>query len=196
MSNESLKNQSVKKEGSEVTVRLEKLTQFMKDLSEQSKDYVVKVGVFGDRSSRADASASLPVRPAEAPDAATGFMKFKGGLFRKSAGVTNPELAAIHEFGRMDGSIPKRSFLRLPLALKQDEILRRVKSGANFRWLSKGQPLPVLRDLGHACEAIIQEAFASRGYGLWKPTRRGGSPLIDTGQLRRSVASKVEKDAA
>jgi hypothetical protein len=171
------------KDGSLILTDLKKLDKFVKDLSAQCKDYSVHIGIFGNKAQR------------------------------KKGEVTNPELGAIHEFGL--GHAPMRSFLRMPLELKSDEIMATVKSSDSWHNLQHGKPLPVLRDLGLACEAIIETAFDTRGYGTWRPnltatvdakTRRlskaqrrklGGysnSPLIDTGQLRHSVTSKVVKN--
>jgi phage gpG-like protein len=172
------------RDGSVVLTDLKKLNQFVKELSATCRDYEVRIGIFGNKAQR------------------------------KKGEVTNPELGAIHEFGL--GRVPKRSFLRMPLELKSDAIMAQVKSSDNWKNLEHGKPLPVLRDLGHACEAIIETAFDTRGYGTWQPdltatvdakTRRlspaqrkkvGGysnSPLIDTGQLRRSVTSMVVKNS-
>jgi hypothetical protein len=57
-----------------------------------------------------------------------------------------------------------------------------------------------LIDLGIACEGAIQEAFDTGGFDDWpadapSTIRRKGSssPLIDTKQLRFSIASVVRK---
>lgn len=129
--------------------------------------YVVRVGIFGDKNSR-----------------------FKTNL-------TNAEIGALNEFGSITKKIPKRSFLRLPLFLKTDVILKETSVGI-MPLLKKGNMQMVLKRLGIACENAIQKAFASRGYGKWKPNApltialKGSSqPLIDTSQLRRSISSKV-----
>jgi len=53
--------------------------------------------------------------------------------------------------------------------------------------------------LGIVCEAAIQEAFATRGFGLWAPlsrmtiSRKGHDMILrQTGQLARSISSRVE----
>ena len=134
--------------------------------------------------------------------------------------LTNAELGLIHEFGA--GRIPPRSFLRLPLFLKSREIIAEASEGF-FKFLWKGDMKPVLAQLGVACENAIQDAFGSMGFGQWpqnaystilrklKKARKnvwqrkqlaaevlsGGAthtmPLIDSGQLRRSISSKVER---
>jgi len=58
----------------------------------------------------------------------------------------------------------------------------------------------IFKQVGIKAEAIIQEAFASGGFGTWadleeQTIRRKGSSskLIDKGELRKSVSSEVEK---
>ena len=74
-----------------------------------------------------------------------------------------------------------------------------MQAGA-LQKLAQGDVIGVLSDLGIACETAIGEAFDSSGYGDWAPNtaatinnKKSSSPLIDTGQLRRSVASAVVK---
>lgn len=137
---------------------------------------------------------------------------------RKDGGVSNADVGFVHEFGT--AKIPKRSFLRMPLFLKSDEIMESVKGAGYLKKLGAGNMRAVLSDLGIACEGAIGEAFDSAGFGSWPPNaystilrkakgslmvRRqkaaedmfeGGShtsPLIATGQLRRSITSKVVK---
>lgn len=104
---------------------------------------------------------------------------------RDEGGITNPQLGFIHEFGR---GVPMRSFLRMPILVKTNQILKQtVEAGALVK-MAMGDMLGVLSDLGIACETAIGEAFDSAGFGDW-----GHSHLTDTGQLRRSVASAVVK---
>lgn len=129
---------------------------------------VVRVGIFGRKNSRND-----------------------------SGGVTNAEVGFIHEFGQPP-RIPKRSFLRMPIFQKSDQILASVKAaGALEKW-GAGKGVEVLTDLGIAAEKVILDAFESAGWGSWKGNapstvaRKGSSsPLIDTSQLRKSIASQV-----
>jgi phage gpG-like protein len=142
-----------------------KLNKFVKCLS---TDMVVQVGIFGKKNDRKD-----------------------------SEGMTNAEVGFIHEFGQPP-HIPRRSFLRMPIYQSVDIILSQVKKAGALKKLADGKMIQVLADLGIACEIAIQNAFASGGWGDWKPNRpftiekKGSSaPLIDTGQLRRSIASAV-----
>ena len=117
--------------------------------------------------------------------------------------MTNAKLGAIHEYGSYSGGIPARSFLRMPLNLKSKEILKAALVGAK-ELLAKGQKVTLLKRLGIACEAAVDQAFGSRGFGRWpadspETVRRkrnhgsDNSPLIDTSQLRRSIDSRVVK---
>jgi len=117
----------------------------------------------------------------------------------------NPSLGAVHEFGlsfsrrrdRATTTIPRRSFLQMPLTLfLGPEILR---FGA--RWaqalVQRGAGRMVAL-LGVVGEDVVQEAFSTGGFGQWQPLaaetiRRKGSSriLIESAQLRKSVSSRV-----
>lgn len=145
-------------------------------------NHIVKVGIFGNKTGRNE-------------------VEHEGGKSRMKkakASQTNAELGALHEFGSFTKHIPPRSFLRMPLHQKSNDILAETKKGAE-KLLASGDMVAILKRLGFACENAIQRAFASRGFGFWKENapstiRRKGSsaPLIDSEQLRKSIASKVE----
>lgn len=158
------------------------LTTFLKGISE---NHVINVGIFGNKTGRQKTEHRM----------VKGKMRsFKS---KEESTQTNAEIGALHEFGSFTKHIPARSFLRLPLHQKQKEIVAEASQGA-AALLAKGQVVLVLKRLGIACENWIQRAFETRGFGAWKANapstiRRKGSsqPLIDTAQLRRSIASKV-----
>lgn len=111
-------------------------------------------------------------------------------------GMTNADIGFIHEFG--GPKTPKRSFLRMPIFQKSEQILKSVKEAGALKKLAAGNVVMVLADMGVGCEAAILEAFGSAGFGSWKKNaprtikKKGSSaPLIDTGQLRRSISSAV-----
>lgn len=143
------------------------LNNFVKGMD---KDHAVRVGIFGNKSSR------------------------------KGEGViTNPELGAIHEFGSSDGKIPARSFLRMPIEKEGKTIVAKTIN-ASLRHMLRGDIKSVLVNLGIECENAVQRAFSTRGFGSWAPDsavtvalKKSSAPLIDTGQLRRSITSKVVK---
>lgn len=131
-----------------------------------NNEYYVKLGIFGNKSSR-------------------------------SSKVTNASIGLVHEFGSITKNIPARSFLRMPLVEKSKEFMNFIKKQSDFimNSLSKGELIGLLEKIGVKAEAIVQEAFESSGYGKWQPLKyREGTPLIDTGELRGSVTSKVEKN--
>jgi phage gpG-like protein len=124
------------------------------------------------------------------------------GIFGKKSGrkkgeVTNAELGAIHEWGSFSRNIPPRSFLKMPISTKSEMIMKEATAGTK-NLIGTGKIVLLLKRLGHACENVIEQAFDTSGFDSWdanKPEtiRRKGSdsPLIDTGQLRRAIASRV-----
>lgn len=126
-----------------------------------------------------------------------GIMGNKTG--RQGKGVTtNAEIGFVHEFGSITRGIPKRSFLRMPLFVHSEKILERVVKAGAMKKLSEGHPEQVLDDLGVSCEVAIADAFDTGGFGSWKELKPGtvsrkhsAAILIQTGQLRRSIAHAV-----
>ncbi len=119
---------------------------------------------------------------------------------KQSSGLTNAEVAMKNEFGSYTDNIPPRSFLRMPLETKTGELVALAVSNTIRRRIMQADLEGALTLIGIKAEAIIQEAFASGGFGKWKPNapltvklKGSSSPLIDTGQLRRAVTSEVVK---
>ena len=119
---------------------------------------------------------------------------------REEGELTNVEIGIKHEFGSFSEKIPRRSFLKEPLVLKRKELLKKIEKNikANFDKVGGAERSAAI--LGVYAEAIVQEGFATGGYGRWKPLSpktvaiKGNSQiLIDTSQLRKSIISKVEK---
>lgn len=136
-----------------------------------STNYAVQVGILGKKTNRED-----------------------------SDGQTNADIGFIHEFGQPSNGIPRRSFIRMPLQYKSEEILKEVKDAGALKKIAKGDFLAVLSDLGIACVGAIHNAFETAGFGSWRPNspvtrelKGSGSPLIDTRQLERSIGYKVVK---
>lgn len=111
--------------------------------------------------------------------------------------ITNAELGVIHEFGTITNeNIPPRSFLKMPLSRPE---LKAFVGGVKIKKLVEaGEFEKALELIGLKAEEIIDGAFRSRGYGTWAANtpetiaRKGSSsPLIDTGELRRSITSEV-----
>ena len=124
----------------------------------------------------------------------------KVGIIGEKAGsrddgeMSNAEIGFIHEFGNK--THPMRSFLRFPILLKlKDKIEKNSvsKDGEiNFKF--------TMYQIGLLAESVIDEAFETRGFGLWKPSQKHHgidemgefrSTLVDTSQLRDSISSEV-----
>lgn len=112
--------------------------------------------------------------------------------------ATNAEIGVMMEFGTED--IPPRSWLRFPIEYKMKELVQFMASASVRLKIEKNDIIGVFKLIGLKAEAIIQSAFASRGFGQWAPLQQStidakGSnvPLIDTSQLRRAVSSDVVK---
>lgn len=121
-----------------------------------------------------------------------------GDNARNDSEVGNAEIGVIHEFGSESNNIPPRSFLRMPMEEKRDDIMRALSSGAAKEAIEKKDWRKLLKQVGVAGEIAVQQAFASGGFGQWpinaKSTVRSkgsSAPLIDTSQLRRSITSDV-----
>lgn len=111
---------------------------------------------------------------------------------------TNAEVGAAHEFGT--SKLPIRSFLRVPLTLKlnqtleqsgafkEDTIKRVIKDGSIENWVQK---------IGIVGEGIVQNAFDTNGFGLWKISKmthkKTKQTLVETQQLRKAITSDVKK---
>jgi phage gpG-like protein len=132
-------------------------------------------------------------------------MRVKVGILSNKAsrnagdGETNVSIGAKHEFGSYSEHIPQRSFLKMPLEKKSQEIARSaIKTIAQD--MVNGDLIPTLKILGIAGEAAVADAFKSGGFGQWKPIStmtaelKGSTAiLIETSQLQRSITSAVVK---
>lgn len=114
-----------------------------------------------------------------------------------NGGTTNAEVGAVMEFGSVSEHIPHRSFLRMPITQKSEAIFKAAAQGFSQLMIA-GKAKEFLVRIGVEAENAILEAFRTRGWGSWKPNapmtiklKGSDSPLIDTGQLRRSIASRV-----
>ncbi len=113
--------------------------------------------------------------------------------------LSNAALGLIHEFGSISKNIPARSFLRMPIMMKGKDITTQMSGSSVRNAVESGNFKKVFQILGIIGEGLVKSAFSTGGFGQWaenKPAtiRRKGSaaPLIDTGQLRRSITSDVK----
>lgn len=127
-----------------------------------------------------------------------GIMGKKNQRNDKS-GQSNADIGFVHEFGQPP-HIPQRSFLRMPITVKSDRIIKETTRDIAVKKTSPGDIVAILTDLGINCERAVLDAFDSGGFGTWAKNapstiRRKGSsqPLIDLGFLRKSISSEVVK---
>ncbi len=73
---------------------------------------------------------------------------------------------AKHEFGSITKSIPERSWLRMPIETKGNNIEKAVKPKVEAL-LENGDTKGIFKLIGLACETQIQEAFDTGGFGTW-----------------------------
>ena len=78
----------------------------------------------------------------------------------EEGGITTAGIGAVHEFGTDDGSIPERSFIRMPLETGQEQIQKEVETKLQTL-LEKGDIEGIMKLIGIAGEKRIQEAFES-----------------------------------
>ena len=137
------------------------------------------------------------------PSVKVGILGSKATQKHNGTDKTNAEIGFLNEFGSASQHIPERSFIRMPLRTKLNQYIRQKKSLSAEQFekaIKEGKEEDFAKKVGIVAEEVIQDAFASRGFGKWAPNaprtiaeKGSDSPLIDTGQLRRSITSKVIK---
>lgn len=131
-----------------------------------------------------------------------GIMGEQAAAEHPSGDMSVVEIGAVHEFGRLDRKppIPKRSFILMPIETGQKEIEAEVEPRIE-QHMADGDIKGIFKDIGAACEARIQKAFETGGFGHWreladltKELKGSDSILIDTGELRKSITSRVDSE--
>lgn len=132
--------------------------------------------------------------------ARVGILGSNAGQKHPDGDLTNAEIGVIQEFGSVSRNIPPRSFLRMPIERKTEYLVQRMGVSRVRDAMNQGDIFTVYKILGIAAEGVVKDAFSSRGYGTWKANasstvaaKGSDAPLIDTGQLRRSISSDVRK---
>lgn len=113
--------------------------------------------------------------------------------------MSSAELAALHEFGSEDGTVPERSFLRASTDHYSD-IFGEAFSDAFKDIVALRRPArQALNRIGLLGQAKVREFITVVGQSVWPDIsdatkkRKGSSKiLIDTGQLRRDITYIVE----
>lgn len=119
--------------------------------------------------------------------------------------TSNATLGAIHEYGWASYSFlfhkmvltPRRSFLEAPLRLKLGDEIRRT-AASWWHLILNDSPEQFMEALGELGYSIVDEAFATRGYGQWPEItsltaelKGSDAILIESGQLRDSISYRT-----
>lgn len=114
---------------------------------------------------------------------------------QRSDGKSNAEIGLQHEYG--DSSLVSRSWLRMPIRLKQTEITQ-AAAEALPKAIAEKDMSSVYTALAKSAEKVIEGAFDSGGYGKWAPLsdttvalKGNDKILVDTAELKNAVSSKV-----
>lgn len=137
----------------------------------------------------------------KSPKVKVGWLESSGG--HKKADLTVAEIASIHEYGTHDGKIPERAPLRKTLAQSKTQIASMQSKLLNEVIFGKMDVESSLKILGEFVKAEIQQTIRAGLTPEWAEStlnerirRSGGivaiTPLIDSGQLLRSIHYKVE----
>lgn len=130
-------------------------------------------------------------------------MSVKVGLPKKTASIKNDGVSivvigAAHEYGQGD---MHRSFLRVPFAIKKDELAKIIESQFELGKSGEMDAKKALGRIGALASGISKEAFSTQGFGTWadikpetKKRKKSSAVLIDTGQLSQSITWAVEND--
>lgn len=137
--------------------------------------------------------------------ARVGVLGQRGASQHEGSKDTNAQIGLKQEKGSITENIPPRSFLQMPLTRNAKEIF--VTSRVIEKWMVQAVQAGkdpkeawylAYKDLGFSGEAVVQRAFEQSGPG-WAPNspmtiamKGSDRPLIDTGELRRSVSSEVK----
>lgn len=128
------------------------------------------------------------------PKARVGVLSSKASRSGKDAN-NNASIGAIHEFGI---GMPQRSFLRIPIA---DNLMKYLERSGAFKKTAVSEVIKTkqlgtfMAKIGVVAETVVLDAFASGGFGKWKPSqmryKKVKQTLVETQQLRNSISSEV-----
>lgn len=155
----------------------------------QADKLVVAVGILPETNGRDDGETNASVGAKQEFGAAPGEVSF----------TTAAQMAARGRgFMSWLAGWPARSFLRMPLMTRLPGQVQ-AQGGQFWKTLVEGGGIPqALEFLGFLGQAVIAEAFQTRGFGRWPANSRrtilwkkSGEPLIDSRQLEQSITSRV-----
>lgn len=124
-----------------------------------------------------------------------GVQGIAAGERNENEGVTNVELALIHEFGTPDNKPPERSFIRSSFDDHKKEYAGMLKAGSER--ILEGK-LDIEQVVGVVGEKVLADIKQKINDGIDPPNadstiaRKGSStPLIDTAQMKNSLTMIV-----
>lgn len=153
----------------------------LQECLEQYKQHYVKVGVLGGNSPSGESYANIAMLHEYGSESPRTF-NYKGQKIKING-------------------VPTRSFIRMPIKTRIKKLKGDTVEKALILDFTHGYTGIALKLLGINGERIIQEAFDTQGFGKWEKNisekyialKGSDTPLIDTGKLRASVTSQVEK---
>lgn len=143
--------------------------------------------------------ALIKVTGAKSPSVRVGILGGKAARNQdNSSGVNNAEVGSFHEFGTSE--LPQRSFLRVPIA---DHLEKEMERAGAFdedvlsAAMKEKSLVPYMKKIAALAEEIVLQAFASGGFGKWRPSnmehKKNAQTLVETHQLRDSITSEVKE---
>ena len=153
-----------------------------------------KVGVLRSTAARDNSHLATGSTGKDMNNAEVGFANEFGSVteYHQVSATTGKSLSG--------SGVPERSFLRVPLTNHMDSKEEVVGRGVMSVLEGNIKPDDAAGILGLAGVEVVDEAFATGGYGLWPPNsdrtaawKGHARPLIDTGQLADSIASETVK---
>ncbi len=87
---------------------------------------------------------------------------------KNSSGLTNAEVGFIHEMGSPTRGIPRRSFLLDTFTLHGRELEKAIAPIVDTLF-KKGKIEEYLKQVSLAATNLVDEAFATGGWGAWPP---------------------------
>lgn len=127
-----------------------------------------------------------------------GVIGAKGDEMHKG-GLSNSELASIHEYGSSDGRIPQRSFIRSTFDANRDQYVEQMRTMVAAIFDGKMTVDRALSTIGARIVNDIKRRITS-GDGIPPPNapstiKRKGSArtLIDTGRMLAAITWEVVK---
>lgn len=107
-------------------------------------------------------------------------------------------IAAVHEFGSPEKGIPERPFLRSTIQANKAKYVQLNRRNLVAVLNGKMTMEQALGQLGVVATGDVQAGIVAGGFAPLKAAtikRKGSSkPLIDTGQLRQSIAWELSND--